>query len=80
MTPDHETGPLLAGSRAAVASLAALRHRDPAASGAVRAIKLAQITIERFWVPVVADGSDASEQIGGVETVDLDAAHHPRES
>lgn len=53
MTARHDRVSLLADARAAVAGLAALRHRDPAASGAVRAIKLAQFTIERCWLPAL---------------------------
>jgi hypothetical protein len=53
----HPVRSTLAALRArtadAVDELAGLRDHDPAAADAVHAVKLAQATLERFWLPAL---------------------------
>lgn len=61
MTPDAAAS-LFARTRDALDELGTLHDTEPAAAAAMRAIRLTEYTVERFWLPPLARQIDANSE------------------
>lgn len=61
MTPDGAAS-LIARTHDALDELASIHDHDPAAAGAMRAIRLTEYTLDRFWLPALDRIAGADER------------------